>query len=294
MDCWSWNKSATLWEWKNDRWLLALPLDRVGGLGHSGAIAAEKVYGCPPRTLAPADVAEAIRQHAVTLVSVVPTQLQGLLNEGPHLLDALRGLKTVFVGGAPMPEILQQKLLNEGISFHRSWGMTEAASTVCIAVKDSSARPLPGLLVEESPFGLIVGGPQIGGFHCTGDVGHVDSDGNVLIEGRIDDVLISGGVNVSANRIATELTEHPDVSDAVVLGIPDERWGQRVVAVVQSLELESMPCASVLKKWARARLKREECPKDIFVVSRDLRDQMGKVRADEWSSWLQQAGKGGE
>ena len=80
---------------------------------------------------------------------------------------------------------------------------------------------------------------------------------------------------------------------STIFGVPDDRWGQRVVAVVRGPETESKPCSAELTKWAKTRLKAEERPKEIVVVDRDLRDRMGKVRAEQWSSWLM-SGEGGK
>ena len=171
--------------------------------------------------------------------------------------------------------------------------MTEAASTVAVATNEGSAVPLRGIAVRQSPFGLVIEGPHVGGVHCTGDRGQTDDEGKLSIQGRTDDVLISGGVNVSANRIAAELIAHPDVSDAVVVGVPDDHWGQRVVAIVRTPNTDEMPCSTALREWAKQRLRAEECPKEIVVVSRDLRDRIGKVRAEQWSSWLR-SGEGGK
>ena len=103
------------------------------------------------------------------------------------------------------------------------------------------------------------------GWFLTSDAGRLDEDGRLQVLGRLDDVVVSGGVNVPTPAVAARLREHPDVADAAVVGVPDEEWGHRVVAfVVGDLDLAGRPRlgrrgAPALLGAARARRASTRC-----------------------------------
>jgi 2-furoate---CoA ligase len=124
-----------------------------------------------------------------------------------------------------------------------------------------------------------------GGWYRTGDVGRLDADGDLWIEGRVDDMIISGGENVHPLEVEDVLARHPAVLEAAVIAAPDERLGQRVVAVVvgetTAEELDAHCLASPLARFKRPREYRfvEELPKSASgkILRRLLRDE--KIRA---------------
>ncbi|MGW0684030.1 class I adenylate-forming enzyme family protein [Streptomyces sp. NPDC002754] len=162
----------------------------------------------------------------------------------------------------------------------------------------SVGRPLPGVEIELRTAdgelcqlggtGLVhVRGEQISGEYSgrsvldadgwfpTGDLGRIDVDGYLYVEGRADDTIIRGGENIAPAEIEDVLLEHPGVREAVVIGVPDEEWGQRIVAVLVGNEEGVQP--EELRLWVRNRLRTSKTP-DTVVFRADLpRTGTGKL-----------------
>jgi O-succinylbenzoic acid--CoA ligase len=98
--------------------------------------------------------------------------------------------------------------------------------------------------------------------------------GRLVVDGRLDDVIVTGGENVVAGRVAAALAEHPDVADAAVTGVPDARWGQRVVAVV--VARGTAPALDELRRWVAARESVAAAPKAVVFVETIPRLASGK------------------
>ncbi|MEZ0050859.1 acyl-CoA synthetase (AMP-forming)/AMP-acid ligase II [Mycobacterium sp. MAA66] len=112
------------------------------------------------------------------------------------------------------------------------------------------------------------------GWFRTGDIGRVDSDGYVFIEDRLKDMIISGGENIYSIEVERILAEHPAVAEVAVFGIPDEKWGEAVKAVVS---LEGDASESDLIAWARDHLAAYKCPKTVDFVEALPRNPTGKI-----------------
>ena len=120
---------------------------------------------------------------------------------------------------------------------------------------------------------------QRGAYYTLGDVGHLDDDGYLFLSGRSAELIISGGVNIYPAEIDAALLEHPAVRDAATIGVPNDEWGEEVLAVV---ELEPPATASpeirdALMEFARTRLARFKCPRAIEFVDALPRQDNGKV-----------------
>jgi O-succinylbenzoic acid--CoA ligase len=216
-----------------------------------------------------ARVLSALREEAVTLVSLVPTTLRRLLDAGLHAGGA-PALRAVVLGGAAIDPALLRRAREAGIPVRTTYGMTETASMVVV-----DGRPVFCARVRAEDGELVVRGPMVGGGeHRTRDRGEVLPDGTVRVLGRLDDVIITGGENVSPDAVEAVLTAHPAVAEAAVVGRPDPEWGQAVAAVV-------VPCAAVsadeLRAWCAARLRRFEVPKTYDVRTTLPRNAAGKV-----------------
>jgi acyl-CoA synthetase (AMP-forming)/AMP-acid ligase II len=148
------------------------------------------------------------------------------------------------------------------------------------AVRDrlrSAGRPLLGVEVRISPDGEVllraeqVGGEYLGrpgrvdpdGWFHTGDLGRLDGDGYLFLEGRADDVIIRGGENISPLDVEEALLAHPAVAEAAVVGVPDPEWGQRVAAAVV---LGGAAGEDELRAFVRERLSSFKVPDRIAVV----------------------------
>lgn len=217
------------------RWLLALPPTYVAGLQ---VICRSLVAGHEPVVLGD-DFAAAARD--ADYVSLVPTQLHRLLDTDA---DALRSFRTVLLGGGPVDARLRERAAEAGVRVVATYGSAETAGG-CVY----DGLPLDGVGVAVGDDGRVrLGGPVlfdgydgdpartaevlVDGWFLTSDAGRLDEDGRLHVLGRLDDMVVSGGVNVPAAAVAARLREHPAVRAAEVLGVPDEEWGNRVVAFV--------------------------------------------------------------
>jgi o-succinylbenzoate---CoA ligase len=236
-----------------DRWLHSLPIYHVGGLSIlfrcllSGAAVA---LPGPEAALG-----EALAWSGATHVSLVPTQLARLLREGG--LDGV-GLEAILVGGGPMPVSLLEEAAERGLPVHASYGLTEMASQVTTTRRGASREelrtsggPLRYREVELSATGeILVRGETLfagyldgdalelpldanGWFH-TKDLGELDADGRLRVSGRMDNLFISGGENVQPEEIEQALCRLVGIEEAVVVPVPDARFGQRPVAFVRT------------------------------------------------------------
>jgi o-succinylbenzoate---CoA ligase len=105
-----------------------------------------------------------------------------------------------------------------------------------------------------------------GGWFRTRDAGALDDAGRLVVHGRLDDVVVTGGVNVAPQAVEAVLRRHPDVADAVVFGRPDDEWGQRVVAAVVPAP-GAEPDLAALRPWVTARLGGAAAPRELHRIS---------------------------
>jgi acyl-CoA synthetase (AMP-forming)/AMP-acid ligase II len=118
------------------------------------------------------------------------------------------------------------------------------------------------------------------GWHHTGDIGYLDADGFLYIVDRAKDMIISGGFNVYSAEVEQVLMQHPDVQDSAVVGLPDDKWGERVVAVLQ-LHAGRQVDAQDIKNFVKARIGSVKAPKQVEVWSDLPRSKVGKVLKKE-------------
>ena len=123
------------------------------------------------------------------------------------------------------------------------------------------------------------------GWHHTGDIGYLDADGFLYIVDRAKDMIISGGFNVYSAEVEQVLMQHPDVQDSAVVGLPDEKWGERVVAVLQ-LHAGRQVDAEEIKTFVKARIGSVKAPKQVEVWADLPRSKVGKVLKKEVRSAL--------
>src|SRR5215207_3359568 len=189
----------------DERWLAPLPLAHVGGLMvvlRSAIIATTAVLAPPPFDVDA--TAAQLRDGGITIASLVPTQLQRLLDVGATPGPTLR---RVLLGGGPMPRALLARARAAGFPVSPSYGLTQACSTVTVAEPgdlETAGRPLPGAGVAVTATGeIVVSGGSVNalGSLRTGDLGHLDSHGRLVVTGRKGDVIISGGENVAPAEV---------------------------------------------------------------------------------------------
>jgi acyl-CoA synthetase (AMP-forming)/AMP-acid ligase II len=218
----------------------------------------------------PKTFAVTVRDHKVTQTALPPTLLDMVLRHGIDRED-FRSLNRLSFGGAPMPEPLYRKLSAAfGCPLTQSYGASEVSGGVCqqlprdllrnggkftnsvgqplpnifVRIVDEDGKPLPADEVGE----IAVSGPRVmagywrndaatraaipDGWYRTGDLGRCDKDGHYTVAGRKKDMIITGGENVYPMEVENALLEHPAVAEAAVFGVPSERWGEEVRAVV--------------------------------------------------------------
>jgi acyl-CoA synthetase (AMP-forming)/AMP-acid ligase II len=113
-----------------------------------------------------------------------------------------------------------------------------------------------------------------------GDLGHLDKDGRLFVDSREDDMIVSGGENVYPRAVENALSEHPDVADNAVIGVPDEDYGQRLAAFIVPQPDADLDTAA-LRDYLKDKVSRYEQPRDIEIVGEIPRNPAGKVLRNE-------------
>ncbi len=262
----------------DDRWLLTLPIDHIAGLSvlfrtfEAGGTAVVSPFG--------PDTARVIEATRPTVASLVPTMVYRLLDAAP---SSLAGIGTVLVGGGPLRGSIADRAMVEGVDLIATYGSTETSSQVATMLRGERIRrpgyvgqPLDGFTVTIEPgaagaeeagtilvegpavFGGYLGEPARVGPHRSGDVGFLDGHGALTVLGRTDDVIVSGGENVSLVGVADALSGFAGVSDVATVALSDEEWGNIIGAVVvtdrsiESLHEEArdhLDTAMVPRRW---------------------------------------------
>lgn len=263
----------------NDRWLLNLPIFHVGGLSVVWRSAAAGGSVVVHEEFDPKRAAMAMKDGSVTMASLVPTMLHRILeiDPGPY-----HGMKAVLLGGAAANRSLVERALEAGLPVLQTYGMTEACSQIATVNPGeayvslgTAGTPLEGMTIATGVAGvgeILVDGPAVSpgylgepdrkGGHRTGDVGYLDDHGRLVVLGRVDDMVVTGGENVHPQRVAEVLSRHRFVQRVEVVGIPDPEWGQALVAIV----VGDGTTRRRVERWAEERLERHEMPRQwVFV-----------------------------
>ena len=265
-----------------ERWALALPARHVAGLM---VLLRGQALGTDPLIVRdagdPSQIAAATA--GASRIALVPTQLARALDAGA----GLTGFRSVLIGGGPAPADLIGRARDLGVRLVTSYGMTETCGG-CVY----DGLPLDGVEVAIADDGRIrLRGPSVAtqqldgtrltdreGWLTTADRGRL-IDGRLEVLGRVDDVILSGGVNIDPTAVADALRTHPALADATALGVPHPRWGQAVRAIVVARDHGRVPDLGALRDHVSARLGRTHAPWELLVVDRIPRDGMGKVSA---------------
>ncbi|MGH2922758.1 MAG: o-succinylbenzoate--CoA ligase [Solirubrobacterales bacterium] len=271
----------------SDRWLCCMPLSHVAGLS---IVVRSVIYGTTAVLLDGFDadeVAGALESGGITLLSLVPTMLVRLLEAGADL----SGPRAILIGGGPVPPDVLAEALGRGATVVQTYGLTEACSQVTtLAPEDagrkigSAGRPLLTTHIRIADGEILVQGPTVApgtadqdGWLHTGDSGRIDSEGFLWVEGRRDEVIVTGGENVAPAEVEDVLSAHPDVIEAAVVGRPDPEWQSAVVAVVVPRN-GAEPAADDLRSWCAARLAGFKVPKRFELATELPRTPSGKLR----------------
>jgi o-succinylbenzoate---CoA ligase len=277
----------------DDRWLCALPAHHVGGLA---ILLRSAIYGTAAVVHERFDadaVTESLESGEASLVSLVSTQLRRLVTAGLQTAPALRA---ALLGGGPVPRELLAWAAQRGLPVLQTYGMTETASQIATLTaaealearrRGSAGRALEGVELRIGPDDgeILVRGAMVSrlalaadGWLHTGDRGALDADGYLWVEGRLDEVVVTGGENVAAREVEEALLAHPAVAEAAVVGRHDTDWGQAVTAyVVLEPPRGAVPTDTELVAHCRRRLAAHKAPKRIHRLRALPRTDSGKV-----------------
>lgn len=266
-------------------WILALPAHHIAG---AMALLRSTRHDLPPRIVdtsagfTPQSLLPAIRGALSTgtpaYVSLVPAQLSSCL-EDAEVTAALATLNAVLVGGQHVSDTLIEAARTAGIRLHTSYGMSETCGGIAY-----DGQPLGGTRVrvtdpdEEGVGRLAITGPTLMTRYLdadapwvgddgtpwvgegprwllTNDLGSVSPDGTLTVVGRADDVIISGGKNITPTSIESALRSHPRVTDACVVGIPHDTWGHTIGAVLVTTDPLAPPTLAPCDEATAAELR---------------------------------------
>jgi acyl-CoA synthetase (AMP-forming)/AMP-acid ligase II len=268
------------------------------------------VHGAPTVVLEawdPTRAAKLVDAYALTSTAGAPVQLAGLLDARDRGDATLATMRDFLTGAAAVPPALVRRAERAGVTAYRSYGSSEHPTVSCGHPQDdlehrsrTDGRVQPGnevRIVDEggrdAPEGeLLTRGPElflgyvdraldeeafVDGWFRTGDVGRVDDEGFLTITDRKKDIIIRGGENLSSKEIEDVLLEHPRIAEAAVVGVPDERMGERACAVVVLRE-GSLTLADVRDHFALAGVARQKTPEVLRLRDALPRTPAGKVQ----------------
>ena len=267
--------SARLGVTHADTWLACLPLSHVGGL----SVVTRAVLTGTSLVVHDgfdADAVAAAAREGATLVSLVPTALRRI---DPQLF------RWIVLGGSRPPEQLPDNVVT-------TYGMTETGSGVVY-----DGLPLHGVEVRIDQHAEIHlrcpmllrcyrdgSNPCIDGWFATGDLGELADDGRLVVHGRRDELIITGGENVWPATVEAVLALHTAVAEVAVAGVPDPEWGQRVVAWIVPVDTHAPPTLASIRALAIESLPAFMAPKEVHIVDTLPTTTSGKVRRHRLST----------
>lgn len=294
--------------------LIAMPVFHISGSGWGLWSLQHGGKGVVVREFDPHQVFELLIAHRITKIMMVPTAMRIVCDHPGAAKADFSFVQTICYGGSAIPlDLMRQAMAVFGCGFAQMYGMTETAGTIVgLSPEDHDpagnqrmrgvGKALPGVeirIVDEAGNEMPRGGVgeiatrSVGnmiGYHNrpdataevmdadgwlrTGDAGTMDADGYLYLADRIKDMIITGGENVYSIEVERVLAEHPAVTEVAVIGVPDEKWGEAVKAVVA---LEGEASESDIISWARERLAGYKCPKTVDILDELPRNPTGKI-----------------
>ena len=294
-----------------DRNLAVLPMFHIGGIGlftlpmlyMGGTVVIQKAFE-PPKTLA------LLETENITLFFGVAAIFLFLIQHPNFKREAFDKVRVVMSGGAPLPVSLVQQYFDQGIILQQGFGMSEAAPSIATLEKKSALKKAGSIgkalmhvearVVDDHMLDvpvdqvgeLVIRGPNLlkeywnrpdatkeafaGGWFHTGDLARMDRDGDLTIVERKKDMFISGGENVYPAEVEDAIYQLPQISEAAVIGIRDEKWGEVGKAVVVLKEGEMLTGEAVLTHL-KERLAKYKIPKSVVFTGPLPRNAAGKV-----------------
>jgi o-succinylbenzoate---CoA ligase len=268
-----------------DPWVACLTPGHMGGLLVllRGAMA-----GAPVDVFEPFDAARLLRLAPDGAhIALVPTMLRRLVGTA----EDLSHLGALLVGGSSLDPALRDAAARLGARVVSTYGLTESCGGVVY-----DGLPFEGTGVRVASDGEIqLAGPTLmegyradpsatadaftlDGWLRTGDLGELDREGRLVVRGRADDAIRTGGETVWPDEVEAALRSHPGVADVAVAGVPDAEWGQRVAAWIVPADRADPPTLDELRERCRERIARFKAPSELILVDAIPRTVSGKVR----------------
>jgi acyl-CoA synthetase (AMP-forming)/AMP-acid ligase II len=296
--------------------LVAMPSFHIGGAGWGiqgiGAGAKNIVVS----EFEPGNVLDIIQTHGISKLFMVPAAMRLCLQHPKCADTDFSSIRYMLYGASPIPlDLLRQAIDVFQCGFVQCYGMTETTGTATylppedhdpsgenekmksagkpmpgceIRIMDDEGRPLPprqvGEICLKSPANMAgywnlpeaTEKTLVDGFVHTGDAGYMDEDGYVYVHDRVKDMIVSGAENVYPAEVENAIFGHPAVADVAVIGIPDDKWGEAVKAVVV-LKPGSEADGDDIIGFARERIAAYKCPKSIDFIDELPRNPSGKI-----------------
>ncbi|MGG4265532.1 o-succinylbenzoate--CoA ligase [Peribacillus simplex] len=303
---------------EEDSWYCAVPIFHISGLS---ILMKNVIYGMKVVLAERFDEREAnlsIQENGVTIISVVTAMVNRMLQDLKGTYP--EAFRCMLLGGGPAPVHLLEVCKQKGIPVYQTYGMTETSSQIVTLAPEysmekigSAGKPLfpsqlriekDGNICEPGTVGeIVVSGPNVtkgyfnrmdatlqaitDGWLYTGDLGYLDEEGFLYVLDRRSDLIISGGENVYPAEVENVLCKHPDIFEAGVTGIDDEKWGQVPLAFVV-LHQGAETNESELLAYCREYLAAYKIPRNVIfcqelprngaskLLRRELRKRMGE------------------
>jgi len=305
-----WNK----WT-EHDVSLVAMPIFHIGGSGWGVMGLYHGARGVIAREFDPTKVLDFFEQSGITKLFMVPAAMQFVVRQPRARSVDFSRLKYMLYGASPIPAALLKECIEVfKCGFVQMYGMTETTGTiVALPPEDhvegldrmrSAGKALPGIELaildvngnrlppgEVGEIATRSGSNMAGywnlpeatartlgpdGWLRTGDAGYMDSDGYLYIHDRIKDMIISGGENIYPAEVESAICDHPDVAEVAVIGIPDEKWGEAVKAIVVMKQGKSATATDIIN-FTRERIAGFKTPKSVEFIEALPRNPSGKI-----------------
>jgi acyl-CoA synthetase (AMP-forming)/AMP-acid ligase II len=296
-----------------DVYLHTLPMFHCNGWGMPYATTAMGVTQVVLRKVDGAEILRRVEEHGVTLMCGAPAVVAAILDAAASWDGPIPGAgrTRIVVAGAPPPtQTIERVEVDLGWEFVQIYGLTETSPLLTInrrraewddlpageraALLSRAGSPAVGVQVRVNDQGEVLARSNhvlkgyweqpeataeaiVDGWFHTGDGGSIDDDNYLTISDRKKDVIISGGENVSSIEVEDRLFSHPAVAEVAVIGVPDERWGETVKALVV-LAPDAKASEEDLIEWCRDKLAHYKCPTSVEFRPELARTATGKLQ----------------
>ncbi len=312
--------------------LMTMPIGHIGGTGWGFWTLACGAKGIVLRDFDPGRILDLVEDEKINKVFLVPSALQAIVSHPRARQIDYSHLKYISYGASPIPLALLRECVEVfGCGFVQMYGMTETTGVVAALPPEdhslegspkmrSAGKALPGVeiaILDEN--GKRLSPSEVGeiairtasnmkgywnlpeataatidkeGWLRTGDAGYLDEEGYLYIHDRVKDMIISGGENVYPAEVENAIYGHPDVEEVAVIGVPSERWGEEVKAIIVPKPGRT-PQQDDIIRWARERLAAFKAPKSIDLIDVFPRNASGKIlrrelREKYWKGYARQ------